>query len=219
MLMSRHNALPLSERARLGTANQLGLTPTELRVRNRVICGDSNAAIAARYVVTEKTVQKHLANVYDKLGLGEDLPSGAQDQANKRVLLTQLAIRRATAWAREAVRPRHLALLQALAYQASVDPTLSCALAEASRELGALCTALTPLALREGVLPLANEPGQLSAQDAAIFNLLADGQTLGTIARWLREGTNAAPTPDDTLVVEQALWRIAATLLPLVEQW
>jgi DNA-binding NarL/FixJ family response regulator len=49
--------------------------------------GMSNAAIAARLVVTVKTVESHIANIFTKLGLHDD-PSG-----NRRVLAVLEALR------------------------------------------------------------------------------------------------------------------------------
>jgi ATP/maltotriose-dependent transcriptional regulator MalT len=46
-----------------------GLTPRELEVIRLVAAGCSNRAIAARLVLSEKTVARHLANIYAKLGI------------------------------------------------------------------------------------------------------------------------------------------------------
>ena len=56
------------------------LTPRELEVLGLMAEGRSNAAVAARMVVTEKAVSKHIANIFSKL----DLPPSEDD--NRRVL-------------------------------------------------------------------------------------------------------------------------------------
>ncbi|MER5964639.1 response regulator transcription factor [Streptomyces sp. NPDC002057] len=56
------------------------LTPREREVLELMAQGRSNAAIAARMVVTERAVAKHTANIFTKLGL---TPS---DDDNRRVL-------------------------------------------------------------------------------------------------------------------------------------
>jgi DNA-binding NarL/FixJ family response regulator len=56
------------------------LTPREREVLALVAQGRSNAAIAAELFITPKVVEKHVANIFDKLGLA---PS---DNDNRRVL-------------------------------------------------------------------------------------------------------------------------------------
>jgi DNA-binding NarL/FixJ family response regulator len=58
----------------------LGLTPRELEVLGLMAEGRSNAAAAARLVVTEKAVSKHINSIFAKLGL----PPSEDD--NRRVL-------------------------------------------------------------------------------------------------------------------------------------
>ena len=58
----------------------LGLTPRELEVLGLMAEGRSNAATAARLVVTEKAVSKHINSIFAKLGL----PPSEDD--NRRVL-------------------------------------------------------------------------------------------------------------------------------------
>jgi DNA-binding NarL/FixJ family response regulator len=56
------------------------LTPRELEVMELMAQGRSNAAIAAKMVVTERAVAKHTANIFTKLGLE------VSDDDNRRVL-------------------------------------------------------------------------------------------------------------------------------------
>jgi DNA-binding NarL/FixJ family response regulator len=56
------------------------LSPREREVLTLVAAGRSNAAIAQELVLTARTVETHVANVFAKLGLSED-PTG-----NRRVL-------------------------------------------------------------------------------------------------------------------------------------
>lgn len=65
------------------------LTPRELEVLARMAEGDGNAAIAAKLVVTEKAVQKHINSIFTKLDLGEET-------ASARRVLAVLAFLRGT---------------------------------------------------------------------------------------------------------------------------
>ncbi|MFF3844052.1 response regulator [Streptomyces sp. NPDC002328] len=56
------------------------LTPREVEVMELMAQGRSNAAIAAKMVVTERAVAKHTANIFGKLGLE------VSDDDNRRVL-------------------------------------------------------------------------------------------------------------------------------------
>ena len=47
-----------------------GLTPREVEVLRLVASGRSNAQIAAELVLSEKTVESHLAHIFTKLGVG-----------------------------------------------------------------------------------------------------------------------------------------------------
>ncbi|MBK7821174.1 MAG: response regulator transcription factor [Tessaracoccus sp.] len=53
------------------------LTPRETEVLSRMAQGDANTTIAARLVVTEKAVQKHINAIFSKLGLAEE-PTSAR---------------------------------------------------------------------------------------------------------------------------------------------
>jgi DNA-binding NarL/FixJ family response regulator len=66
------------------------LTPREREVLEGMAEGLSNAAIAARMVVTERAVEKHVTAIFDKLGLapGED--------DNRRILAVLLYLRSAS---------------------------------------------------------------------------------------------------------------------------
>jgi DNA-binding NarL/FixJ family response regulator len=66
---------------RRGRDGQLGrLTSREREVLALMAEGHSNAGIASRLVVTEKAVNKHIGNIFTKLGLYPD------EDANRRVL-------------------------------------------------------------------------------------------------------------------------------------
>jgi DNA-binding NarL/FixJ family response regulator len=45
------------------------LTPREVEVLRLVASGHSNRAVAASLVISEKTVARHVANIYAKLGI------------------------------------------------------------------------------------------------------------------------------------------------------
>ena len=65
------NALPTLQPAAAGpsTAGAGPLTPRELEVLRLVAAGHSNRAIAAALVLSEKTVARHVANIFTKLSL------------------------------------------------------------------------------------------------------------------------------------------------------
>jgi DNA-binding NarL/FixJ family response regulator len=46
-----------------------GLTGRELEVLRLVAAGRTNRAIATELVISEKTVARHLSNIFDKLGV------------------------------------------------------------------------------------------------------------------------------------------------------
>jgi DNA-binding NarL/FixJ family response regulator len=56
------------------------LTPREREVLSLVATGRSNAAIAAALFISPKVVEKHIASIFDKLGLAPD------DNDNRRVI-------------------------------------------------------------------------------------------------------------------------------------
>src|SRR3954469_23397193 len=64
------------------------LTPREREVLSLMAEGYSNAAIAAKLVVTERAVEKHVTNVFSKLGFG------SEPDHHRRVLAVLTFIRR-----------------------------------------------------------------------------------------------------------------------------
>jgi DNA-binding NarL/FixJ family response regulator len=76
----------LSRRRRANVLNEL--TPREHEVLSLMAEGHTNAAIAERLVVTGGAVEKHVRNVFMKLGLPQT------DQQHRRVLavLTDLGV-------------------------------------------------------------------------------------------------------------------------------
>jgi DNA-binding CsgD family transcriptional regulator len=52
-----------------GEAGASGLTPRELEVLRLIATGKTNRAIAADLVISEKTVARHISNIFTKLGL------------------------------------------------------------------------------------------------------------------------------------------------------
>jgi DNA-binding NarL/FixJ family response regulator len=54
-----------------------GLSPRELEVVRLVAAGRSNQAIAAQLVLSEKTVARHLSNIFGKLGVGSRTAAAA----------------------------------------------------------------------------------------------------------------------------------------------
>jgi DNA-binding NarL/FixJ family response regulator len=61
-------------------ATRSALTPREREVLALVAQGRSNAAIAAELFISQKVVEKHVASIFDKLGLAQS------DNDNRRVL-------------------------------------------------------------------------------------------------------------------------------------
>lgn len=70
-MISASTLLLREERTRVSTQalRSLGLSRREGEVLTLVAAGDPNAAIASRLVITERTVKKHLENIYEKLGV------------------------------------------------------------------------------------------------------------------------------------------------------
>ena len=54
-------------------AKHFGLTPREREIIGVVLDGCSNADIAARFSISEKTVKHHLTNIFDKVGVSNRL--------------------------------------------------------------------------------------------------------------------------------------------------
>jgi DNA-binding NarL/FixJ family response regulator len=74
--------------SRRGPASSVGaLTPREREVRERLAEGRSNGAIAEALVVTEGAVEKHVSNIFGKLGL-------APSEGDHRRVLAVLAFLR-----------------------------------------------------------------------------------------------------------------------------
>jgi DNA-binding NarL/FixJ family response regulator len=55
------------------TRKLFGLTPRELEIVGVILVGMSNADIAAKFSISEKTVKHHLTNIFDKLGVSNRL--------------------------------------------------------------------------------------------------------------------------------------------------
>jgi DNA-binding CsgD family transcriptional regulator len=51
------------------TENHCGLTPRELQVLRLVAAGDTNKAIAAQLILSDRTVDRHVSNILTKLGV------------------------------------------------------------------------------------------------------------------------------------------------------
>jgi DNA-binding CsgD family transcriptional regulator/tetratricopeptide (TPR) repeat protein len=62
-------AVPDLARLDGGRNRRHGLTPRELEVLRLVVAGGTNKAIAAELGLSERTVERHLSNVYDKIGV------------------------------------------------------------------------------------------------------------------------------------------------------
>lgn len=66
-----------AERLLSPTLTPAGLTPREVEVLRLVAAGRSNAAIAAALVLSEKTVARHLSNIFAKLDVGSRTAAAA----------------------------------------------------------------------------------------------------------------------------------------------
>jgi DNA-binding NarL/FixJ family response regulator len=51
------------------TASESGLTPRELEVLRLIATGMTNREVAADLVLSEKTVARHVSNIFTKLGV------------------------------------------------------------------------------------------------------------------------------------------------------
>jgi DNA-binding CsgD family transcriptional regulator len=80
---------PAGEMLSLATLRALGLTRREAEVMRIVARGRSNQEIAAQMTVSVRTVQKHLENIYEKLGA----------RSRTQAVLTAWSIGRACGWA------------------------------------------------------------------------------------------------------------------------
>ena len=60
-----------------GTADACGLSPRELEVVRLVAAGMSNQAIATELFLSEKTVARHLSNIFGKLRVGSRTAAAA----------------------------------------------------------------------------------------------------------------------------------------------
>ena len=80
---------PVGEMLSLTTLRALGLTCREAEVMQILARGKSNQEIAAQMTVSVRTVQKHLENVYEKLGA----------RSRTQAVLTAWSIGRACGWA------------------------------------------------------------------------------------------------------------------------
>ena len=65
----------VSRTAQAGAAG--GLTTREVQVLALVAAGQSNRAIAAGLFLSEKTVERHLSNIFAKLGVGSRTAAAA----------------------------------------------------------------------------------------------------------------------------------------------
>ena len=54
-----------------------GLTPRELEVLRLVAAGETNKAIAATLVLSERTVDRHVSNIFAKLGISSRTAAAA----------------------------------------------------------------------------------------------------------------------------------------------
>lgn len=52
------------------------LTTREIEILHLVLAGQTNKAIAAKFYITEKTVEFHLANIYSKIGMRTRMLAG-----------------------------------------------------------------------------------------------------------------------------------------------
>jgi DNA-binding CsgD family transcriptional regulator len=72
----RLGARPDAERL-AGTSRPGGLTAREEEVLAWIATGTSNREVAQRLVISEKTVSRHLANIFTKIGVGSRTAAAA----------------------------------------------------------------------------------------------------------------------------------------------
>ena len=65
-----------------GRSSPGGLTPREIEILRRVAGGATNKQVAEKVCISEKTVGRHLANVYGKLGVSSRTAAVAWAHAN-----------------------------------------------------------------------------------------------------------------------------------------
>ena len=74
ILIRAVHALNGNGASRAGSVDQpFGLTPRQLQIVSNVLRGSSNKQIAHACAISEKTVKRHLSNIFDKLGLSNRL--------------------------------------------------------------------------------------------------------------------------------------------------
>jgi DNA-binding CsgD family transcriptional regulator len=67
----------LAESLLAGTKDSQGLTPRELEVLTLVVAGLTNRRIATELFLSERTVHRHLSNIFGKLGVGSRTEAAA----------------------------------------------------------------------------------------------------------------------------------------------
>jgi DNA-binding CsgD family transcriptional regulator len=67
--LSRLTDLARDSRDRVGGGPAHGLSPRELQVLRRVAAGTTNKGIAAGLFISERTVERHMSNIFNKLGV------------------------------------------------------------------------------------------------------------------------------------------------------
>ena len=78
-------ACGLSPAARKGR-DHMALTPQELAVTRLVLSGMTNREVAAELMLSAKTVEFHLSNIYAKLGVRSRAQLRARERANELTL-------------------------------------------------------------------------------------------------------------------------------------
>jgi pimeloyl-ACP methyl ester carboxylesterase/DNA-binding CsgD family transcriptional regulator len=61
--------LGVSEQSTIADRTDAQLTPREMEILSLLVSGQSNRLIAERLVLSERTVARHIANIYEKLGV------------------------------------------------------------------------------------------------------------------------------------------------------